>query len=153
MSKSPLTALTLLAALVLALGLVACGGEEAPEADGGEDVRHSDPASTEAARQTTLALIQAFQSGDQARAEELFAQEGRWQTERGFQQWAQMFQNTLFDLDTLRVRPHGDSHEVLVEGDVSAESPASRGVRTFAFFTGNFDGVTKVGGIEMRRDG
>lgn len=158
MPRSPLTALPLLPALLLSLLLVACGGGDgAPPADGGageaDGVRHSDPASPEAARQTALALIQAFQSGNQERAEELFAEEGRWQTEQGFLQRAQIFQSTEFDLDSVQIYPEGNAFQVTVEGDVSAESPNSSGRRTFAFYTGNFDGVTKVGGIEVRVTG
>ncbi len=145
---------------------VACGGADTGERAGGDDVPRraestratSGPtapsdarsSSTEAdhpgsPQEVVVALIEAFQAGDRARVEALWARDGgTWTDDAGFRERAAYFQAAEFDLDP------GSIVTDTSQGTPMVIVTARQNGRDFAwrFLIAEIDGRLRAGGVE-----
>jgi len=97
-----------------------------------------------------IALIEAFQAGDQARVEELWARDGgTWRDAAGFQKRAAYFQQSEFDLapDSITTTNRQGLDQVIVPARQDGQD------QLWSFLVTETDGKLKAGGVEVRPAG
>jgi hypothetical protein len=97
-----------------------------------------------------VALIEAFQAGDRAAVEALWARDGgTWRDAAGFRERAKYYQDAEFDLDPASI-------ESVEQGDTTtlAVHAESAGIGyTWIFRVSEIDGELRAGGVETRPAG
>jgi hypothetical protein len=129
--------------MVLVL-VAACGGDDPYRERVSE---HLEPGTGEA---VVIALIEAFQAGDQERVEALWARDGgTWRDAEGFRARAAPYQSSEFDLDPESITINYDHGlpQVVVRATQDGQD------YIWGFFVSEFDGVVRAGGVVTRAVG
>ncbi len=131
--------------LLFLIVVCGCGGSTAA------DLSDAAPGAQEVSPEVevVIALIEAFQAGDQARVEELWARDGgTWTNAEGFRQRAAYFQKAEFDLDPRSITTTGESSPQVV---VKARQDDQDHI--WIFHVLEIKGTLRAGGVETRPAG
>ncbi len=127
--------------------IVVCGCGVSTAADLSEAAPEAQDVSPEV--EVVIALIEAFQAGDQDGVEALWARDGgTWTNAEGFRKRAAYYQKAEFDLDPRSITTTGDSSPQVV---VKAKQDGQDHI--WIFHVLEIKGTLRPGGVETRPAG
>jgi len=108
------------------------------------------PLDADNAREVVRDLIEAFQDGDRARVEALWARDGgTWTDQAGFDARATGYRETEFDLD-LETMETGDRGRAIL---VVVHAQKDGALWNWTFLVSEIDGALRAGGVEAHPAG
>lgn len=136
-----MSARTLVPCLVLASACLALPSRS-PAQDGPVAERPDTPTDL------VLSLIEAFQAGDRAAVEELWARDGgTWTDDEGFAARAVGYQESEFDPESIETLERSGTTYVAVHADRDSQE------LVWVFMVTEIDGLLRAGGVEVRPAG